>query len=230
MSLYIDPKNQELLWKIFDKHPPFKNIRDISFKQNWFKNIIEMFYENNKHRILTPSELQTLNRGTIAYMMEQLKISQNVPVQNVPIQNVPVLSSTNGIEERTQIYNDQFSARQKEYEKMLAKPPPPELPFNEKIGDEAITNMDELIRRQIEMRELDIKNIQGNLDSSKKIEVVQEKKSPNLGDLEKIEIANLKKQIELLTDKYDVIYQEMQLLKKYTSSNRDASTELSESI
>jgi Holliday junction resolvase RusA-like endonuclease len=47
---------------------------------------------------------------------------------------------------------------QKEYESMNAKPlPPTNNIVDEKISDEAITNMDELIRQQMEQRELELK-------------------------------------------------------------------------
>lgn len=57
---------------------------------------------------------------------------------------------------RMSMYNDQFNMRQQEYTNMIKPPAPPIANFSEKIEDEAITNMDELLQQQIKQREYDI--------------------------------------------------------------------------
>ena len=58
---------------------------------------------------------------------------------------------------RSEIFNRQFQERQREYENMLEKKAPEEVNFSEKIEDGVISNMDELIKRQILEREAEYK-------------------------------------------------------------------------
>jgi uncharacterized coiled-coil DUF342 family protein len=55
------------------------------------------------------------------------------------------------------MYNRQFNERQKDYETMVTKPVPPVVDFSENIKDEAISNMDELIKLHREQREAELK-------------------------------------------------------------------------
>jgi phage host-nuclease inhibitor protein Gam len=54
------------------------------------------------------------------------------------------------------IYTDQFNARQQEYATMGKPQVPPIANFSEKVEDETITNMDELLQQQIKQREYDV--------------------------------------------------------------------------
>jgi MinD-like ATPase involved in chromosome partitioning or flagellar assembly len=57
---------------------------------------------------------------------------------------------------RMNMYADQFNTRQQEYTNMGKPPAPPIANFSEKVEDEAITNMDELLQQQIKQREYDV--------------------------------------------------------------------------
>jgi hypothetical protein len=157
MSYYIQPQNQTLLWNTIQKNPIFDKIGPN--RENWFKSVIQRFYQENGNRIYTQSDLQTINRATISYMIQLLNQQYpppvNVPTNAYPLATMPV---TNGSTERIQTYNDQFSQRQKEYDTMNAKTIP-EKPaeIDEKIQDDAIVNMDELIKIHIEQREQELK-------------------------------------------------------------------------
>jgi hypothetical protein len=158
---YIHPENQKLLWNTIQKTPIFKNLG--SQQSQWFKSVIQHFYEEypNAKIIKNKDELQSINRATISYMVNNLKELVQ-PIQPVSQYNETTreneLPSNTGSNERMAFYNDQFNNRQKEYESMNTKPlPPTNNIVDEKISDEAITNMDELIRHQIEQRELELK-------------------------------------------------------------------------
>jgi hypothetical protein len=159
---YIHPENQKLLWNTIQKTPIFNNLG--SRQTQWFKSVIQHFYEEypNAKIIKTQQELQTINRATVSFMVNSLKEmfqpkQTATPSSETSYENT-VLPSTTGSNERVSYYNDQFNNRQKEYESMNAKPlPPTNNIVDEKISDEAITNMDELIRQQIEQRELEMK-------------------------------------------------------------------------
>jgi hypothetical protein len=42
-------------------------------QEEWFRDIIQKFYESNKFKLLSVHELQQLNRDTVGYMMSELK-------------------------------------------------------------------------------------------------------------------------------------------------------------
>ena len=213
---YVHPENQKLLWNTIQKTPIFNNLG--SRQTQWFKSVIQHFYEEypNAKLIKTQQELQDINRATISFMVNSLKEQFVQPKQmQSPIHepNNTSLPSTSGSNERVSYYNDQFNNRQKEYESMNSKPlPPSNTIVSEKISDEAITNMDELIRQQIEQRELELKmydksqmpnkinneipvysgnNEQTNDKSKKSVSW----KSENIETIEKNEFEELKKMV-----------------------------------
>jgi hypothetical protein len=58
---------------------------------------------------------------------------------------------------RAEMFNRQFLDRQKEYENMLEKKAPADVNFREQIEDGVISNMDELIKKQLQDRETEFK-------------------------------------------------------------------------
>jgi len=141
---YSHPDNQTRLWNAIQKAANFERLGES--RSQWFKAIIRDFYENDGKNINNQADLQTINKSTIAYMVHSLK------------QLNTALPSTTGMNERISHYTEQFNDRQKEYERMNAKPLPPQIDqINEKIADEAITNMEELIRQQLNQREQELK-------------------------------------------------------------------------
>lgn len=75
MSLYILPENQKLIWDSMSVLPQFQRFsNEFPGKQEeWFRDIIQKFYESNKFKLLSVHELQQLNRDTVGYMMSELK-------------------------------------------------------------------------------------------------------------------------------------------------------------
>jgi hypothetical protein len=63
MSAYILPENQRILWNTINKANGFSN------DEQWFKQIIALFYQKNANRTLNQQELLQLNKETIEYMM-----------------------------------------------------------------------------------------------------------------------------------------------------------------
>jgi hypothetical protein len=146
MSLYIHPENQTLLWNTLQKNPKFHNIT--INKQEWFSNIIKAFYENIQYLPpLTPQDLLQINRQTITYMMEEI---------NTLLNDRPKFT------ESKKVVSD-FNMRQQEYEASLKPKVPPIADFSEKINDDAIQNMDELLQQQIRQRDYDVEQAKERL-------------------------------------------------------------------
>ena len=178
MSSYVHPENQQLLWNIlqntelvtqfFSKYEPIH-------KERWFKSVIQMFYEKNKHNHIDLQELNRLNRETLSYMMSSIRERVTEPPSlPAPAPNpapAPSLSqppstafSRENIQHyRQEAFQSQFQERQKEYESLLEKKSPTKIDFREKEKDTAITNMDDLIKTHIQQREEELKKLQMNV-------------------------------------------------------------------
>jgi hypothetical protein len=202
---YIHPDNQTLLWNTIQKAPHFEKLGEN--KSQWFKTIIRDFYENDGKNIKNQTDLQTINKSTIAYMVHSLK------------QLNTALPSSTGMNERISHYTEQFNDRQKEYELMNAKPHPPQIDqINEKIADEAITNMEELIRQQLNQREQELKMF--GQQPATPLPVQPEKKSVQWRDESlKKEIDDLREIVMQLKEKVESLQRQLQE-KEYENINK----------
>lgn len=81
MSAYILPENQRILWNTINK------VKGFSKDEQWFKQVIALFYQKNASRNLDQRELLQLNKETIEYMMRGLAAPRTPPA--------PVVSSSN---------------------------------------------------------------------------------------------------------------------------------------
>jgi len=173
---YITVENQTLLWKTINRSPQLANNTIAINREQWFSNIIKQFYEKINTPSLSIAGLKALNQQTIAHMVGDLKrIESQYSTPSVSYDNQlsttnsqtsnlngPSISSPYGIsngetpQTRMSMYADQFNARQQEYTNMVNPPTPPIANFTEKVEEEPITNMDELLQQQIKQREYDI--------------------------------------------------------------------------
>jgi phage host-nuclease inhibitor protein Gam len=164
---YITVENQTLLWKTIQRSPQFSNNTIAINREQWFSSIIKQFYENIKSPKMSIAELKALNQQTISYMIGDLKRIESlhkvppstIPTtpQSPPYQNTSITQlNYETPQTRMSIYTDQFNARQQEYATMGKPLAPPIANFSEKVEDDAITNMDELLQQQIKQREYDV--------------------------------------------------------------------------
>jgi hypothetical protein len=115
---------------------------------------MEHFYNTYKGRQIDKNELNQLNKEVLTYMIQSLhnmapRTKQepepalptytNIPTPPIPENN------------REELYK-QFMQKQQEYKTLLDKSKPAALDFREKEKDVAISNMDELIQKQIQER------------------------------------------------------------------------------
>ena len=181
MSLYIHEENQKLIWDSMNKIPQFQQFE--GDRENWFRSIIEQFYEHNKFKLLSVQELQQLNRDTVLYMMKDLKelqkresfqpnhapfmgfseptsISQSSPqVIKFPSGNLEGKAVTRDymLEQKQEELNKQFSTRQQEYGEMLKHGPTSEVDFRATgEDDKPIENMEELMQQHLKQREYEL--------------------------------------------------------------------------
>jgi hypothetical protein len=183
MSLYIQSENQQMLWGIVNRTAYISNFfspHQIEHKEQWFKAVIRMFYEQYKDHNLDINSLQELNRNTIAYMIKSIndrmqtaapqistpseihpaanqQQSYMSPITTPTNQYSPVpLTSRDPMQQSNANHsqlNAQFNQRQQDYQSLLEKKAPAEIDFRDSVKDEAISNMDELIQSHIKSRE-----------------------------------------------------------------------------
>ncbi len=172
MDLYTLPENQKMLWDTISKVPHFQQMkqRDPQKSELWFREIIQLYYNKNKHNIIDKNALRLLNKETVGHMLNNLK-KQSTPqpasFQNDFQNNFSQLDTntneTNNfiLEQKQNKLNNEFQTRQNEYTHLFEKTKVKEIDFRENINeDKPIENMEELIKRQMAEREYDIQNIQ----------------------------------------------------------------------
>lgn len=184
MSLYILEENQKLIWDSMNKVPKFQQFQ--GGREQWFREIIEQFYEHNKFKLLSVQELQQLNRDTVTYMMKDLNKREVVqpihtsfmgfsgpiptPVSHGEVVKFPS-STLEGkavtrdfiLDQKHEELNKQFSTRQQEYGEMLKRGPAHDVDFRATAAeDKPIENMDELIQQHMKQREYEIMSTFGS--------------------------------------------------------------------
>lgn len=171
MSLYIHPKNQELLWDIINKNniiQQYFSYYQPGTKEAWFRQIISSFYEQNKNILVSNDQLYEINKNTIQYMIQDVKRNMNYQqsMQQPNLQNSQYDSRTQSIdplrpysvtENKEDKMAAQYNQYQQNYMSMLDKKVPDSIDFRENISEGAINNMDELIKRHLQERDEELK-------------------------------------------------------------------------
>jgi hypothetical protein len=152
MALYIHEENQQILWRLFDKLPyiinnPRKHVLP-NHKETIFKETIEYFYERNKTKRLYPFELEQLNKETLIFINEHLVKTFHIPQE--PTTSPPPIQPTN----YSSLSKPAIASLATEYIPYKDKPNT-QNPFSETIGDEPISNMEELIEMYKKQRTAD---------------------------------------------------------------------------
>lgn len=210
MSLYIEEKNQTLLWNLINKNALLSTIFPIiSQKTEWFKTIISKIYSTLPPTISNET-LLIKNKETLSLMINDLKSRMNQQPIYTRNQKEPIT------------INNQFEERQKEYESMIKKPLVEEISFKEESNDGVIKNMDELIQKQLREREQDLQRISKqyqNIPDNKPILDIKETIPTDDIQIEDIEME--KKKVSwgtnsvIETDKYNILEKLEELTKKY---------------
>ena len=160
MSLLVHPENQQLIWDITNNNQfvvQFFQSNSHIKKEQWFRAVMEHFYNTYKGRQIDKSELNQLNKEVLMYMIQSLQNMAPRPkpepepeparptYNNIPTPPIPENN-------REELYRQQFMQKQQEYKSLLDKSKPAALDFREKEKDVAISNMEELIQKQMQER------------------------------------------------------------------------------
>ena len=218
MSSYISATNQEMLWKTIKKKELFNHLLSPEQQPIWFRDIIGNFYSENNNKTLNNTELLELNKSTLRYMIHNLKQMTGGSLQPNEESSIPFGEPiSDRIEPRSESYKGKYEHLQSEYESMFKRVPPPEPEFKEKMDDGVIKNMDELIQQQIKEREFETAQVP---KPPVQLEPVQLEPVQSLSpsrverrESENMDIYELKKQIELLINRTEVLETELSSIK-----------------
>lgn len=163
MSQYVTPENQKLLWNVISKNPIVNDffLSNPYNKDEWFKSIIRMFYDQNAGRVLNQTDLLMLNKTTISYMIQNVKKSTVQTTQktapSAPIQlDQNFLKPYSITENKVEKIGNQFEQKQVEYNSLFDRKVPEAPEFSEK-QDKPLSNMDELIQQHLREREEELR-------------------------------------------------------------------------
>jgi hypothetical protein len=205
MSSYITASNQEMLWRTIQKNALFSQTLTQEQQPIWFREIIGNFYSENVNKNLSNSELLELNKSTLRFMIHNLKGR----VTREPTLNEPI---NDRLEPQSVSYQSNYDTLQNNYNDMHKRNVPEEPDFKERMDDEKILNMDELIQQQLRERKLDIPKPPVELMSKSVNPVIESNEMIEVKDMsvqtENSDINELKRQLETLIHRVDVMERE----------------------
>lgn len=145
MSLFITQENQNLLYDMIHKTPEIHTVfSTLDAKNEWFRGIIERHFRQMPATI-NREDLKNINRQVLGYMVGSLRTLSITPSPTP----TPTIMPTNLLK-REQPLNVPS------YKPLFDNPKPQVIDFSEKLDDEVITNMDELIQQQRKLRDRDL--------------------------------------------------------------------------
>ena len=164
MALFIQPENQNILWEMVNKLPLCNTVFPISgngsqFKEQWFREIIQECYYSLPQNI-SRNDLYKINRDVLSRMMNNLVSLSSKNTANIIEHGNNRVDNrgNNRVDNRgnNRLELNKQSDFVSQYNSMFEIQKPKPIDFSEKIDDDVITNMSELIENQRKMRELEI--------------------------------------------------------------------------
>lgn len=163
MTLFITNKNQELLWRIINKNEYIYNL-DENFKINWFRQVVEYYYDKYSKQKLKNTDIKSINQEFIKHIKKDVifmkEYNEKEKIEREKETKKEITNKDNffdkisdKLEPKSSSFNDDYTQRQDEYNELLKKPLPKEVNFNEKREEETIKDMDDLLLKQQEIRE-----------------------------------------------------------------------------
>lgn len=203
MSIFTAKTNIDLLWDVLLEEPVIKNTTRAKKEMMYtaLNNNIQKFYEKEKNNY---PDLISLNKTFLSQMLKVLR-SDSVITKNTNI-NTNITKPQNNelykVEDiqarRQQEFQQNLANRQNEFDSSMTFNRPPVPNFAEKIEDEKIKGMDELIAKTVAQRNFEISQIHNqdvsqnnSQDPIKYIKIDQSRTIPITEDI--IELTDQKK-------------------------------------
>lgn len=184
MSLLIHRENQELLWNIVNKNKVvnsfFQRIPEQD-KYNWFQNIISEFYNKYRTYSISSNDLSSINKEILRFMINNA--STNFERLNQGQINNENMGEPYQKESKKNEYISDFEQRQQSYENMIKKDQPKDIDFSINLNENQ-GNMEELIKKQQEQRNLDLEAFGSQNNKNINTETISENKTSNVTNID----------------------------------------------
>ena len=202
--MFLHIENQKILWQTLQKTPYLVEFTQKYSGQReiWFKSMSEQFYTqwiSNHSRLPTNAvELLEINKHALQFMVTDLKRLLGYTFTEItsPIESYNVVEEK---QRREEVWSSNFNKFQYEYNQLLKQPAVPLRELPSESADSKIKNMDELLREQAKMREMDLSTYlpqKNTKPQSGKIRILDE-----LGNIEMhINSQNKKKTVRWLSE------------------------------
>jgi len=150
----LSKQNINLLWEVLIDEPSIKNItkdeRDNLY--TIFSNNLVIFNENNKNTDLTQS-----NKTFLSQMIRMIRSNTSATASSKKVYKVEDIQA-----QRQKVFDEQLAQKRTDFEASMIVQKPPIPNFTEKIENEKIKGMDELIAKTVAQRNFDISQINMN--------------------------------------------------------------------
>ena len=161
--MFLHPENQQLLWQTLQKSPYLIEFAQTfaGHREEWFRNMIEQFYtqwiSQNKHVPTNAKELLEINKCAIQMMVSDLKrlLGLSQPILNASFDISPQ-NMTDERKRKEDNFSENYNRYQSEYNRLLERPSLPIKELPKESSDEKIMNIEELVKRHTQMREMDL--------------------------------------------------------------------------
>ena len=147
MNVFNKDANKAMLWSLLDKQGKFNTI-PVSFNIN---ELFEKNIKNTQQQCSGNEKLVNINKAFIAAILQDLSIF-----------TAPSLIKKN----KTETFNNNLQEKEQSFKDMMKVPAPTTVDFSDKNGDGPIQNIDDLLSKQLEKRNLDTSTFNNNVDET----------------------------------------------------------------
>ena len=239
IEMFLHTENQLLLWQTLQKSPYLIEFSQkfAGYREEWFRGVVEQFYTQwiSRHNRVPSNaqELLEINKYALQTMVADLKRLLGYPLSSQysskPQSSSYQVAATNELpsynvaeerQRREEQWSTNFSKYQAEYNQLLETPALPMRGLPSEICDDKIKNMDELLKEQERMRDMDFSIYTPSSSSmstpsssfTQQKYLTTEKQVPKLKILDEIERIEINQEIELSNKKTVRFSQEEELV------------------
>ena len=166
--MFLHTENQKLLWQTLQKSPYLVEFSQkfAGHRDEWFRGVIEQFYtqwiSQNNPLPSNARELLEINKLALQTMVTDLKRLLGYPSQRTQPSVEPNSYDVRPYDvaaerkNREDTFSENFNKYQSEYNRLLERPDLPMKALPTQSGGEKIKNMEELVKEQARLRDMDL--------------------------------------------------------------------------
>lgn len=163
--MFLHKENQQLLWQTLQKSPYLVEFTQkfSGHREEWFRGVIEQFYtqwiSQNNPLPSNARELLEINKLALQAMVTDLKRLLGYSSSSPSHTNANDIRPYDVAAERKQredTFSANFNKYQSEYNRLLERPDIPMKTLPAQSGGEKIKNMEELVKEQARLRDMDL--------------------------------------------------------------------------